>query len=192
MSTSKEGADLEEEGSLIRKIQANGNKKAANKLIRKYFDEIYVYVYRQTSDKHITMDLTQNIFIAMLRSVVNYDAKQANFRTWLYRIATNKIIDYYRSQTKEKTHVLSLSIEEIDIPDETEFTRQLEIKALLSKVQNYVNSLEITLQQIFRLKFFGDYTFSQIAALLGLPESTVKSKYYRLLKLLREEFKDEY
>lgn len=190
MSTSREDADMEEEGGLIRKIQANGNKKAADKLIRKYYDEIYVYVFRQTSEKHIAMDLTQNIFIAMLRSIVNYDGKQASFRTWLYRIATNKIIDYYRSQAKEKTHVLS--IEEIDIPDEIEFTRQLEIKALLSKLKKYINSLEMTLQQIFRLKFFGDYTFSQIADLLGLPESTVKSKYYRLLKLLREEFKDEY
>lgn len=181
---------MDGENKLIRKIQIAGNREAADELIRKYFDDIYVYVYRQTSDKHTAMNLTQNIFVAVLQSIASYNAKKASFRTWLYRIATNKIIDFFRSQATEKKHVLS--IEGMDIPDEVEFTRQIEIKVLLSNVQTYVNSLEMNLQQIFRLKFYGEYTFGQIATLLGMPESTVKSKYYRLLKLLREEFKDEY
>ncbi len=175
---------------LIRKIQRAGSRAAADALIREYYDEIFRYVYKQTSDKHTAMDLTQNIFISMLQSIANYDGKQAGFRTWLYRIATNKTIDYLRSRTAERKRVLDM--EDIDIPDETEFTHQIEIKALLSRLQGYINSLEMDLQQIFRLKFFAKYTFTQIAALLSLPEPTVKSKYYRLLKTLREEFKDEY
>jgi RNA polymerase sigma factor (sigma-70 family) len=174
---------------LIRKIQRTGNKAAADELVRKYYGEIYTYVYKQTSTKHTAMDLTQTIFISMLQSVSNYDGKKAGFRTWLYRIATNKTIDYFRSRTRERKHVLD--IEDIDVPDEAEFTRQIEINDLLSRLHDYVNSLEVSLQQIFRLKFFGDYTFTQIGTLLSLPEPTVKSKYYRLLKTLREEFKDE-
>jgi len=180
---------LQEDIRLIRKIQITGSRAAADQLVRKYFDEIYAYVYKQTSDKQTAMNLTQTIFIAVLQSIRNYEARQASFRTWLYRIATNKTIDYFRSQTTERKHVLR--IEDIDLPDETEFTRQIEIKALLSRVHMYINSLEMSLQQIFRLKFYGEHTFAQIAALLDMPESTVKTKYYRLLKLLREEFKDE-
>ena len=188
--TSKGGAALEGEIHLIRKIQRAGNRAAADALIREYYDEVFRYVYRQTSDKHTAMDLTQNVFISMLQSISNYDAKQAGFRTWLYRIATNKTIDYLRSRTAERKRVLD--IEDIDIPNEAEFTRQIDTKDLLTRLQGYVNALEIDLQQIFRLKFFGQYTFTQIAALLSLPESTVKSKYYRLLKTLKEEFGDEY
>jgi RNA polymerase sigma factor (sigma-70 family) len=181
---------LDEEMRLIRKVQRLGDRVAADALIRKHYDEIYRYIYKQTSDKHTAMDLTQNVFISMLRAIPNYDNRQASFRTWLYRIATNKTIDYFRSRTTERKHILN--IEDIDIPDETELIHQIEIKALLSQVQDYVNTLEVNLQQIFRLKFFGEYTFTQIAALMSMPESTVKSKYYRLLKTLREEFKDEY
>lgn len=181
---------LEEEIRLIRKIQMTGNKAAADKLVRKYFDDIYAYVYKQTSDKEVALNLTQNIFIAMLQSLANFDARQGSFRTWIYRIAKYKTIDYFRSQRAEKRHVLSIG--DFEIPDEAEFTRQVEIKAVFSKVQSYVNSLEKSLQQIFNLKFFGGHTFAQIASYLNMPESTVKSKYYRLLKLLREEFKDEY
>lgn len=181
---------MNREMRLIRKIQRSGSKAAADALIREYYDEIFRYSYKQTSDKHTAMDLTQNIFISVLQSISNYDGKQASFRTWLYRIATNKAIDYLRKNTKARK--LVLDIDDIDIPDETEFTRQIDNKALLSQLQDYVNSLDMDLQQIFRLKFFGDHTFTQIAALLSLPESTVKSKYYRLMKMVRKEFKDEY
>jgi len=188
--TGKGRVTLEEEIRLIRKIQRTGDRAAADRLIRKYFDEIYAYVYKQTSDKHTAMNVTQNIFIAVLQSMGNYDAKKASFRTWLYRIATNKTIDYYRSRAAENSRVLRM--EEIDVPDESEFTRRIETKDLWTRVQRYIRSLEVSLQQIFRLKFFGEYTFAEIAALLGMPESTVKSKYYRLLKLLKEEFQGEY
>jgi len=181
---------LEDDIRLIRRLQRTGDREAADRLVRKYFDEIYRYVFRQTSDKDTAMNLTQHIFIAMLQSIGTYDGRKGSFRNWLYRIATNKTIDYYRGRSAERKHVLSM--DGMDIPDETEFTSRIERKALLARVQSYVGSLEMSLQQIFRLKFFGEYTFGQIAAMLGLPESTVKSRYYRMLKTLREEFGDEY
>ena len=175
---------MDGENKLIRKIQIAGNREAADELIRKYFDDIYVYVYRQTSDKHTAMNLTQNIFVAVLQSIASYNAKKASFRTWLYRIATNKIIDFFRSQATEKS--MSSVLKVWTFLTKWSLHARSKLKALLSNVQTYVNSLEMNLQQIFRLKFYGEYTFGQIATLLGMPESTVKSKYYRLLKLLRE------
>jgi RNA polymerase sigma-70 factor (ECF subfamily) len=181
---------LDEEARLIRRIQKTGSRDAADTLVRKYYDEIYIYVYKQTSDKYISMDLTQTIFTSMLQSISNYDEKQAGFRTWLYRIATNKTIDYHRSREIRKNRVLDVG--DFDIPDEREFTREIEMRDLLSRLQAYVNTLDVETQQIFRLKFFGEHAFSQIAALLSLLEPTVKSKYYRLLKQLRKEFQNEY
>ena len=134
---------MEEEIRLIRKIQRTGDRAAADRLIRKYFDEIYAYVYKQTSDKHTAMNVTQNIFMAVLQSMGNYDAKKASFRTWLYRIATNKTIDYYRSRAAENSRVLRM--EEIDVPDESEFTRRIETKDLWTRVQRYIRSLEVSL-----------------------------------------------
>jgi len=184
------GGLLDGEMRLIRKIQKTGDRAAADVLIRNYYDEILSYVYRQISDKHTAMDLTQNIFVSMLQSISGYDPKRAGFRTWLYRIATNKTIDYLRRKTTEK--ICILNIDDVEIPDEIEFTRHMENEELLYRLQMYVNSFDMDLQQIFRLKFFGEYTFMQIAAALSIPESTAKTKYYRLLKTLREEFKDEY
>ena len=181
---------MDGEKRLIYKIQRTGDRVAADTLIRQYYDEIYRYIYKQTSDEHTAMDLTQNIFVSMLKSISVYDRRKSTFRTWLYRIATNKTIDYFRSRRIESTHICH--IEGMEIPYEDMFFSQIETKFLLSQVQEYVNLLDVTQQHIFRLKFFGEYTFEQIAVCMSLPESTVKSKYYRLLKSLKEEFKDDY
>lgn len=178
------------ENRLISSVQRTGDRKAADELIRRYYDEIYAYVYKQILDKHTAMDVTQNIFISMLQSLSTYDEKKAGFRTWLYRIATNKIIDYFRKNSTERKMVVDIG--EYEIQDQIVFTLNIENKELLFRLQDFINSFDMNSQQIFRLKIFGEYSFSQIAVSLSLTESTIKSKYYRLLKIIREEFKDEY
>ena len=48
--------------------------------------------------------------------------------------------------------------------------------------------MKIDLQEIFRLKIFLDYTFTQISKMLKIPESTVKTKYYSIIKKIKNEF----
>lgn len=180
---------MKKEIQLIKKIQKNGNRKAADQLIRHYYDEIYAYIFKQILDKHQAMDITQDIFITVLRSIQTYDAKKASFRTWLYRLSTNKLIDYYRKNART-THDESISEEFLS--EDSELFLNFTNKALLNNINNYLNSVEATSQQVFRLKVFGNYAFREIAVLVSMPESTVKSKYYRLLKMIREEFGDEY
>jgi len=179
-----------EEQRLIRRVQKYGDKTAADELIRKYYDEIYVYACRQTLDKHIAMDLTQDIFVSMLKTVARYNGKQAGFRTWLYRIATNKIIDYHRSRSVTRNKILN--IDDAEIPVEGDFTRKIENADLASRIQIQVGAFDTDSQRIFRLKIYGEYTFAQIAEATEMPEANVKTKYYRLIKILREEFEHEY
>jgi RNA polymerase sigma-70 factor (ECF subfamily) len=179
-----------DERKLIRRIQKHADKTAADTLIRSYYDEILAYAYRQTSDRQTAMDLTQDIFISMLKTITRYDSKQSGFRTWLYRIATNKIIDHHRSNSVTRSKILNL--DSVDIPDETDFTRQLEHDDLAARIQAHIGTFDADSQRVFRLKIYGGYTFAEIAELTQMPEPTVKTKYYRMLKTLREEFGHEY
>lgn len=92
------------EQKLIKRIKKKQDKEAANALILYYYKEIYAYVYRQTGNEELAKDLTQDIFIQILQKITMFDHKKASFRTWMYRIASNKICDHYRS----KVHRLSL------------------------------------------------------------------------------------
>lgn len=176
-----------DEQKWIRKIKLFGSKKAADCLVRSYYDEIYRYVYKQLSGNNDVYDLTQDIFISMLRSLKTYKKEHASFRTWIYHIATNKIIDYRR-----KKILKTITLNEIDIADEQDFIRQIEQSELLLKIERYVSCFPPIVQQIYRLHIYGDFTFAQIALDLNVPESTVKSHYYRLQKKIRKEFYHDY
>ncbi|MFR1393145.1 RNA polymerase sigma factor [Flavonifractor plautii] len=83
---------MEREQTWIRAIQRRNSREAAEQLIQSYYAEIYRFVYRQIGSKEDAMDLPQSIFIAVLHSLPSYQAERASFRTWLYRIAANKVI----------------------------------------------------------------------------------------------------
>ena len=177
---------------LIKRIQRHGDRTAADELIRQYYDAIHGFVKKQIGDADIVLGLTQEIFISCLKTIARYNPKKdASFRTWLYKIASNKVVDYYRSRTyKEGAKTLSIDADEIEPISEEDFTLKFEGGEFTERVCVYVGNLPPDTQKIFMLHIFGEYTFAQIAEALGLPEGSVKSKYYRLINLLGKEFAD--
>lgn len=178
---------MDKDLKLIKKIKKRNSKSDADEPVSKYYKEIYIYVYKQTSDKELSMDLTQEIFISVLKSIPNFDQSKASFRTWLYRIATNKLVDYFRSKNY-KYNTTTETIEDKQIEDKTDFTVSLEQKEDVEKIQIIVNKLSTEYQEIFRLKIFLEATFAEIAEILKIPESTVKTKYYSIIKKVKSEF----
>lgn len=169
----------------IQKIKEYSDHASANKLIEKYYKEIYVYVYKQMLDEHLSLDLTQEIFIRMLQSIHHYDAAKSSFRTWLYRIATNHCIDYFRSKQYQTSSQMDL-VESIELEGENEVELTLEYKEDYKAVQLVLAKQSEEVQQIVRLKIFMEYSFREIAEVLYIPESTVKTKYYKAIKQLRK------
>ena len=112
----KGGEAVEQERKWIREIQRRGSREAADRLIRVYYDEIY----RQTGNKEDAMDLTQSIFIAVLRAIPSYQPEKASFRTWIYRIAANKVID-----ARRKNRPSFLPLEEVALPAEEDFIQRI-------------------------------------------------------------------
>lgn len=174
---------MEQEHKWIRDIQRNGSRQAAERLVERYYDEIYVFVYRQTGHKEDAMDLTQNIFLAVLRAIPSYDPKKAAFRTWLYRIAANKVID-----ARRRSRPLAVPLDEIELPVQEDFVSKIHDQELLEQIESYVSRLDPAYQSVFRLHLYGEQNFREIAATLGQSEAAVKSQYYRLLGRIREEF----
>ena len=175
---------------LIKRIRRNGDRAAADELIRHYYDAIHGFVRKQIGNADFALDLTQEIFISCLRTIAHYDpGKSASFKTWLYKIASNKIVDYYRSRAYRET-AKTLPFNEVEVVTEADFVLKFENSVFTEKVCDYIGGLSPDTQKIFMLHIFGEHTFAQIAEALGLPEGSVKSKYYRLINLLRKEFAD--
>lgn len=176
---------MDNERSWIRKIKRNSSDVSANKLVSKYYKEMYAFIFKQTLDQELSLDLTQEVFISVLKSIKNYDSKKASFRTWLYKLASDRLVDFYRSKNYKNT-LLEESIDDYQFEDEHDMVISLEYKEDFERVTKLVNDLDAGSQQIIRLKLFGEYTFQEIASVEMMPESTVKTKYYTALKQIRK------
>ena len=178
------------ERSWIKKIKRNASESAANELVSKYYKEMYAFNYKQTLDFELSLDLTQEIFISALQSIKNHDSTKASFRTWLYKLASNRLVDYYRSKSYKYAQ-FEQSFEDHDFEDDTDMTISLEYKEDYEKINTLVNQLEARSQQIIRLKLFGEYTLQEIASIETIPLATVKKRNYAALKLIRKGMEED-
>ena len=174
-----------DEKRLIKLVKDKGNKSAAGELVQLYYKDIFYYVFKQTQNEELSKDLTQEIFISMLKSIDRFDNKKASFKTWLYKIASNKIIDIYRSTYYKYVTVVE-DIEEHTSNYENSLEELLELKEDVNEILNILKTFSISYQQIFRLKVFGNMTFSDIGSLLEVSESTVKTRYYSVIRKIKK------
>ena len=94
MGLLSKGQDVE----LIKRILDNNDRKAADELVSRYYKCVYKHIYIKVKDEETGMDITQETFIAALRGLGSFNDAKASFKTWLTRIADNKVTDYFRSR----------------------------------------------------------------------------------------------
>lgn len=121
----------------------------------------------------------------MLKSLGGFDDEKASFRTWLYKIASNKIIDNYRSTYYKYVTVVD-EFEEGLVGYENDLEESFQLKEDAKEILEIINTLNTSIQQILRLKIFGGMTFLEIASLIDMSESTVKTKYYSSIRKIKK------
>lgn len=178
---------MEQEQKWIRAVLRRGSREAADRLVRAYYDEIYRFAYRQTGKREDAMDLTQECFLAALRSLHTYDPKKSGFRTWLYRVAAHKVTDLRR-----KSGPVFTPLDQETVPDREDFVERVQNRELLARVEQFVCGTDPKVQEVFRLRVYGGCSFPEIAAAAMETEAAVKARYYRLTAALRKEFADEW
>lgn len=183
---------MRSDNQLISKIRQKQDRKAADELIGRYYREIYAYTYRQTGDKELAMDLTQDIFVTVLQGLFSFDAKKAKFRTWLYKVASNKITDWYRSRAyRQRQAEQSLGIEEagseLTSSEAEKVIEQVLDREIIKQIMKIVSGFDTDYIRIFQKKCFEEMTFKEISEEMQLSENTVKTRFYSILKRLRKE-----
>lgn len=173
---------------LIKQVNRTSDAVAANALVKRYYREMLGFVFNRVKDKEVAMDVTQEIFVSMLKSLVSFEAKKASFRTWLYVIAHRRVADYYRELAKENPTVFeSEDTGGLTANNQTYVYQQIEI----SEIKQFILTLEQPKRRIFEMKIYDDLTFKEISAQLEIPEATVKTSFYATQKLIRKEFKED-
>jgi RNA polymerase sigma-70 factor (ECF subfamily) len=184
-----------EDTNLIQKALA-GNDQAYKRLMQKYHDPIFNFIFKMVHDRHQVEDLTQEAFIKAFSSLKNFNDEYA-FSTWLYKIATNNSIDFIRKR-KLQTYSIDKPIESKDsdytfeLPDESYEADKELISGQRTRLLNQaIAELPEKYKKVIKLRHVEEKSYEEIAALLNLPIGTVKAHIFRAREVLYKSLRDK-
>jgi len=151
-------------------------------LYRRYLDPVYRYFYARVGSPAEAEDLTSQVFLAAFESLANYRS-QGRFPAWLFSIARRKIADHYRGRRPQVPLDLAANLYS---PSIDPLAQTLQVEELES-LQKHLALLAEDDRELLRLRFAARLNFTEIAAVLGRGESSVKMALYRLLKHLENQ-----
>ncbi|MFL0248435.1 RNA polymerase sigma factor [Candidatus Clostridium stratigraminis] len=147
------------------------------KLYDESYDDIYRYIYFKTNSKWETDDLVSEIF---KRAYEKFDTVTGNYRAWLFTIARNSVIDYYR-----KKNIFYTTEDINDYVDSNNIEDNLVKKDLIEYLKKSLESLPMDEMEIIMLRYFYNMKFKDISKITGKNKDFLKTKASRILKKLR-------
>jgi RNA polymerase sigma factor (sigma-70 family) len=167
-------------------VVKESTREAFSRLYDEYMPKVYRYVYYKVNDVQSAEDITSDVFDKALVNFSKYSRKKASFSTWIFAITRNVVVDYYREQGK--VHTTSI-YEAVDMPSgEPDPEEALESKEEKQLLHACISTLSQDEQELVRLKFAMEMTNRDIAKVLGLSESNVGVRLYRIVRKLQNNF----
>lgn len=184
MGQDLENLKSEQESILVEKAKTDNDAFA--ELYDSYFPQLYGFVLKRIGQKEVTEDIVSVVFIKVFTHLNGYKKKDCSFKSWLYRIAVNAIIDHHRKHSVKK----EITVEEFpeivdDNQDQEQMLRKMENQKI---VQSLLDEMPSAYQKILQLKFFSELSNLEIAEVLDVSPNNVGVLLYRALKKFKASY----
>jgi RNA polymerase sigma-70 factor (ECF subfamily) len=180
-ATSHDEAEI---AGLVEKAAA-GDFEAFGELYNIYLDRIYRYVFYQVKDKMTAEDLIEEIFVKAWKAIGSYRGKGQAFSPWLYRIAHNYLVDYFRKSQKHRSLEIEIAAAAASLEQESER------KAARQELMEAVSYLRDNQRQVIILKFIEGLDNHEIAQIMGKSQGAIRILQMRALATLRKRLSSE-
>lgn len=143
-----------------------------------YAGPLYVFAYRRLRDRGAAEEVVQDTLVRAWRSSQRYDAARGSKAAWLFTIARNLVIDHQRrAAARPDAEALPPAVAD----PVSEIDRMLETW----QVADALSELSVAHREVILACHYRGHTIAEAAAVLGVPEGTVKSRLYYALRALR-------
>ena len=173
------------ESQLI-KMASDGNSEAFGVLYERYIDQIYNYIYFRTSNGKDAEDICSRVFLRALRHIERYEDRGYPFSAWLYRIAHNLVVNWYRDS--EKVEEISLAEQYPPPTIEGSVEERVEKEDEKENLLKVINSLPEDRKELLILKHVEGLTNFEIGQIMDRTEGAIKALYHRTLESLRDDY----
>lgn len=172
---------------LLRRVAAGGDAEAYRELFQSYAPRVKAYMLRQGADAGTAEELAQETMLTVWRKARLYSGDKGSATTWIFTIARNLRIDRLRREVPWQALPEGQDEEPSDAPPPDE---QLSEKQRGARVRAALAALPPDQLEVVQLSYLDGLSHSEIAARLGLPLGTVKSRMRLAYQKLREAVED--
>ena len=172
---------MQDEQNLVRRAQQH-DEEAFAELYEKYFDKIYRYISLKIGNRFEAEDMTQQVFINALSSISSFKWRGLPFSSWLFRIAHNLVVDYFRKKTRQPVSTLNESI----TASEDNPQKVIEQKMNIEQLELASKGLTPAQQEVIALRFAGELPIAQVARVMGRSEGAIKALQHSAIVALRK------
>lgn len=169
----------------VRRMNEMEVREHFEKIYNNTYDNIYRFLIIKADKRETAEDILQNVYLAFYRKMLTGERVLAPER-YLMRMAKHQLADYYSE--RRKCESLDSGTEIID--EKALEQLQNDDSYTYEEIMQHIKNIDELTYKIFLLHFGYDFTIGKTAKMLGLGESTVKSKMYRALKKLRNGTKE--
>ena len=169
------------ESQIIKRIQ-NEELELFAKLYDIYLNKIYNFIYYKTMHKETTEDLTSQTFLKAFNNIKKYDENKGSFSSWIYQIARNTVIDYYRTK-KTETNIDDLW----GLSDKYDLQTDIDVNQKLEEIKIYLKNFKPEQREVVIMRLWDNLSYQEIAEITGKTIASCKMTFSRAINKLRED-----
>lgn len=162
-----------------------GDGKAAERIFDHFAPHIHSFFMARIRNRETAQDLTQEVFLKVIRHIETFDARSGEFTAWIWQIARNTGIDFFRQ--KKPVYLADLPEEGSNIPDERLTASE---SAKLREILKVVERFSPEEQELFELHFIADLSYVDMAHATGRSSASLRVAIHRLRKKIQPYLND--
>lgn len=172
---------LENEKKIVEEAKQDPARFA--EIYDQYVEQIYRYVMRRVNDQDVAEDLVSQTFYDALSHLKSFQFRGFPFSSWLYKIAHNNVLKWYRVNSR---------VQKVDLEDMVEIRSDENVEEIVDELNQrehinvLLNKIDYEDREIIRLKYFEEVSNIEISQIMGITPNNVGVKLYRALKKLKQ------
>ena len=167
----------------VRRAQ-QGDASSFAGLYESFYDRIFRYTLFKTGNASDAEDITEEVFLRMLESINSFKWRGHPFSSWLFRIAHNLVVDYFRKKSRQKTTPLEEARSIIGASSH-DMVSDLDIKLSFQRARQAMGGLTALQREVLSLRFGAGLSIRETADAIGKKENAIKASQHAAIKKLR-------
>jgi RNA polymerase sigma-70 factor (ECF subfamily) len=158
------------------------DRQAFGVLYRRYLQPVYGYAFYLLGDHHDAEDVTERTFLAALAGIQGFRDSGSTFRSWLFRIAHNQLVNALRSRRRHRWSSIDAVPEPADLADAADHSAQLSAEDDARRLRRALNRLAPDRRQVLVLRVIDGLSARETGEVLGRSEGAVRVLQHRALR----------